>query len=174
MRHLFPDTVRKCFVALFLFSIIVFSYSCSYYKVVSYSSQEDTFTLESIEDLGLVFIIHDGKQYYSINEISGDHEKISGYINGDLVPFYYKEGRSTKYKYHTEKTITKEVHFYLKDEASIHIQPTGYVEILKSDLQEVRVIDLNKGATIIASLLTIAGVILAIIYWIGSIRIDLY
>ena len=175
MRHFLTNPLRIFFVGLFLFSIIIWTTSCHYFKVRTYTPNSEAFSLETVEEMGWHFFIHNAESTYSILNIKADSVKISGfaiaspepsrdskeeksYYSNKKIPLYSKD-RPKRYKKNTENTIVHEVHFYLKDDVVLNLAETDYVEIPATDIEEVRIIDPNTGATIASYVFSTIGLI---------------
>jgi hypothetical protein len=158
MRHLLTNPLRIFFVGLFLFSIIIWTTSCHYFKVKTYTPNSEAFSLETVEEMGWHFIVHDAEHTYSYVDIQADSLTISGYARDTVEKIHYYKDRLHTYKKDTEGTIIHEVHFYLQD--GVVLQDTGYVEIPATDIKEIRIIDHNNAATVTSYLFGTVGVVL--------------
>jgi hypothetical protein len=117
----------------------------------------------SIKDIGKIhkyFILHDGFEEYELTDISVDSINVSG----DLVlisrPVMYTKDRPSRIKKY-ERGILNEVHIYLREGA----EPLqlGYADIPLTEIEELRIIDVDTGATIASHVFSTVGVVLGVL-----------
>ncbi|MBK8549167.1 MAG: hypothetical protein IPL63_18015 [Saprospiraceae bacterium] len=97
-------------------------------------------------------IIHAGEETFILSDFKIDSTFLSGNLSKiDSSWYFYKENNSkTRFK-NKEKEITKEVHFYLKEE---RINP-AYTEIPLNNIKEIHVIFYDNEKSFVRSMVAV-------------------
>ena len=146
------NKIIPCFLMLL---VLFHSVGCKYYKVDSVETNEFVNIL-NMGEIHKYFVVHSGSVMYSLTKIEADATTISGNLEAAQDHVYYTEERKKRIK-SSENNIVNEVHIYLKKETD-QIRP-GYVELLLTDINEIRIIDRNTGKEIAVYALVTVGAI---------------
>ena len=164
-----PSFIKKLFSYFFITLLLLHTIGCNYYQVNRTDSQ-GLVNLFKMDELQKRYIIHQGDAVYTIQDISADSTKISGTLTAtDEDDFYYKkdENKKKKYKKSKEGNILYEVHIYLNPDSELIA--AGYQEIPLNQLNEIHIIDKDKGRTTTSYVLGTLGVIVGVVVIVGVI-----
>ncbi len=157
MKHFVPNAYKKA-IALFLTVLMLFQTGCQYFMVKNISPNELP-RISNLENSGNKFAIHYGDDVFLLNNIAVDSTNMSGNLAAGEGLFYYKY-RSKQYKARTEKSIIHEVHIYLKNNTP---KPQiGETKIPLNQIEEIRVIDQDTGATVVSYVFGGIGIALGV------------
>jgi len=151
-----PTSPLRKVLVYFLSTLLLFqTTSCRYFKYREVASD----FAPSINHIGKIhkyFIVHEGETLYQLTEITADSTSLSGNLADTTRTVYYTPDRRRRFK-KEEKDILQEVHIYLKNDAAA--LQTGPVAIPLTDLKELRIIELDSGATIASYVFSTFGII---------------
>ncbi len=146
---------KKSISWFLVFFIIMHLTSCNYYYVKKLTRYE-TDSIENLKPSDKKMIIHAGEETFILSDFKIDSTFLSGNLSKiDSSWYFYKENNSkTRFK-NKEKEITKEVHFYLKEE---RINP-AYTEIPLNNIKEIHVIFYDNEKSFVRSVVAVGGII---------------
>ncbi len=148
-------TGHRVIAWFFIFLTTTHSFSCGLYRVTQGSIPTlETSIQESTEPQ--TFIVHSGASVFALDSLIVSPEQLYGEIKPIEQPYYYNEERIKEYV-PSEKSIINEVHIYLD---SAFVLTPGYTYIPASYIEDIRVIDRDRGkvagAIVLAILLFLA------------------
>ncbi|MCB9284278.1 MAG: hypothetical protein H6563_09415 [Lewinellaceae bacterium] len=171
MQHLTTPFWRKSLSFFLAFLILVYSTGCHSYFKVRYFPPDQFSDFRYYANLDDYFVLHTASGLYQLDGITFDTAFLYARIDTASAPVHYTPDRKyPKYRiYPYEKTIVKEVHFYLKDDVALPLAEKK-ISIPLASLEKIEVIDPDSGKTVLAVLgnlvlgYFIIGMILVIIF----------
>ena len=156
--------MKKIINRLLLTLILFQSVGCSYFQYHQVTT-DYVAGINNIEKTNKYFIVHDRGQseIYELIDITADSMNISGnlipiekifYYDTYRHPYYAKNGASRIKK--EENNIIHEVHIYLNSQAN-QLQ-LGHTDIPLTDLEELRIIEMDKSSTVSSYVLGGVGI----------------
>ncbi len=169
MKHILQNHLKDFLSFLFLVFLFAQFSGCRYYTVNKIQAEEMMTALNAREE-DKSFILHHGKSKSVLTGLSFTWDKISG--NNEKLEykiFYYPNSHPKIYS-KKQKSILKEVHLYLSNEAEP--PKVGMVQIPMEDIDEIHLINRNKGATITSYTVTTVAVLAAVTVAVAAASYD--
>lgn len=153
----FKTSALTKFISILLSFLLLFNtVGCGIYYQANKLSAADKPNIDKIGTLHKYFVIHHGDNVFSCSNISADMENISGDIDRISPKFYFYDDQTSSSKKY-DKGVLNEVHIYMKEGSPMPIQ--GNSKISLQDVKEIRIIEINHGATLFSYILGTAAVV---------------
>lgn len=154
------QTAKKNVSWSLIILMLIHTTSCNFYHVQKLT-RDDAGAIQEFREPDKTIILHAGGETFKLSELKLDSTILSGHVlKIDSSGYFYKKNRVKKDYDFSEKAITKEVHFYLKEGI---INPS-YVEIPIHEVEEIHVISYDNQKSVINSMILVGGVIVLSYY----------
>lgn len=162
-----PTFLKKIFCYFFAALLLLYSISCNNYYQVNRTDSAGLVNLFRMGDIQKTYIIHSGYNVYGIKNITADSISLSGELY-EVSPYnyHYVQNPAKKYK-QEEKSILYEVHIYLHNDG--RALSLGQQDIPIQEVNEIHIIDKDKGLTATSYVLGTLGVLAGVAVLVGII-----
>ena len=168
------DTKKRLFlktVSLFtLFAFLACQPGCMYYYKVNQVDNYSEEKIDSFEQQGKYFILHQGEQAWHLYDFTISNDTISGKITSQLdyhVNYLNPKYKRNSYKKKEAPNVIKEVHLFTSDSSFSSFDTQ--INIPFSSIKEIKVYDPAKGYTFLSwfipPVIGILGGVLIIAVW---------